>query len=83
MYFFKRICLFFFSYVQSKFLIASEVVQLLCIVPPFFDFVTKDPGVKNLVAVATNDHLMVDKISKYVKRLDSAGVSIHISSFQM
>lgn len=34
----------FYRYIDYKCLLASEVVQLLCIVPAFFDYITKDIG---------------------------------------
>jgi hypothetical protein len=34
----------FYRYRDYKCLLASEVVQLLCIVPTFFDYITKDIG---------------------------------------
>lgn len=31
-------------YVEAKCLVAAEVVQLMCLVPAFFDYCTKDTG---------------------------------------
>ncbi|XP_052071124.1 uncharacterized protein LOC127709512 isoform X6 [Mytilus californianus] len=51
-------------YRDYKCLLASEVVQLLCIVPTFFDYITKDIGVMNLVITATGDKDVTEKINK-------------------
>ncbi|XP_078317601.1 uncharacterized protein LOC111119226 isoform X1 [Crassostrea virginica] len=50
-------------YYDYKSLLASEVVQLLCIVPAFFQYVAKDVGVMNLVVTATGDHDIKEKIT--------------------
>lgn len=51
-------------YRDYKCLLASEVVQLLCIVPTFFDYINKDLGVMNLVITATGDKDITDQINK-------------------
>ncbi|RMX53205.1 hypothetical protein pdam_00020636, partial [Pocillopora damicornis] len=54
-------------------LLASEVVQLLCIVPVFFDFIGKDPGVLDLIIVATKDEMIGEKIKSLSWKIQSEG----------
>ncbi|XP_064625626.1 uncharacterized protein LOC135486618 isoform X2 [Lineus longissimus] len=56
-------------YDDYKSLLASEVVQLLCIVPVFFDYIDKDVGVMNLICTATGDMQMIDKLSRLVEQI--------------
>ncbi|CAC5387832.1 unnamed protein product [Mytilus coruscus] len=62
-------------YRDYKCLLASEVVQLLCIVPTFFDYITKDIGVMNLVITATGDKDVTEKINKVSVAVREEGVS--------
>ncbi|KAL9951583.1 hypothetical protein ACROYT_G044267 [Oculina patagonica] len=54
-------------------LLASEVVQLLCIVPVFFDFIGKDPGVLDLIIIATKDSTIGEKIKALSWKVQSEG----------
>ncbi|PFX19137.1 hypothetical protein AWC38_SpisGene16452 [Stylophora pistillata] len=58
-------------------LLASEVVQLLCIVPVFFDFIGKDPGVLDLIIVATKDEMIGERIRSLSWKMQSAGGGIN------
>ncbi|KAL4237028.1 hypothetical protein ACF0H5_005412 [Mactra antiquata] len=51
-------------YRDYKCLLASEIVQLLCIVPAFFEYIDKDVGVINLVVTATGDRFITEKVTK-------------------
>ncbi|XP_022101698.1 uncharacterized protein LOC110985171 isoform X2 [Acanthaster planci] len=58
---------------EFKSLLAAEVVQLFCIVPVFFDYVTKESGVMRLVSVATADTTIVDKVADLIERIKQQG----------
>lgn len=58
-------------------LLASEVVQLFCIVPVFFDCITKDSGIMRLVSVATSDQEISDKVAALVERIRMQGGTPH------
>ncbi|XP_073227424.1 uncharacterized protein [Porites lutea] len=58
-------------------LLASEVVQLLCIVPIFFDFIGKDPGVTDLIITATKDSSIAEKIKALSWKIQSEGGAIN------
>ncbi|XP_013399876.1 uncharacterized protein LOC106166025 isoform X2 [Lingula anatina] len=60
-------------YKDYRCLLASEVVQLLCIVPAFFDFLDKDVGVMNLVATATGDYHICDKVTDLAESVRQRG----------
>lgn len=60
-------------YYDYKSLLASEVVQLLCIVPAFFQYVAKDVGVMNLVVTATGDLDIKDKITAVSTNVSQEG----------
>ncbi|XP_046581209.1 uncharacterized protein LOC124288684 [Haliotis rubra] len=51
-------------YRDYKCLLASEIVQLMCIVPAFFEYMEKDVGVMNLVTTGTGDRSIIGKISQ-------------------
>lgn len=42
---------------------ASEVLQLLCIVPVFYEFIGKDPGILDLIITATGDKGIGEKMN--------------------
>ena len=50
------------------------MVQLFCIVPVFFDYVTKESGVMRLVSMATADNSVVDKVADLIDRIRRQGV---------
>ncbi|XP_076441220.1 uncharacterized protein LOC143280455 [Babylonia areolata] len=50
-----------------KCLLATEVVQLMCIVPSFFDYLDRDIGVMNLVRIATADPDINEKLIQISK----------------
>ncbi|KAL8622518.1 hypothetical protein ACOMHN_034181 [Nucella lapillus] len=50
-----------------KCLLATEVVQLMCIVPSFFEYLDKDIGVMNLVRIATADPDINEKLLQISK----------------
>ncbi|KAK3591251.1 hypothetical protein CHS0354_010617 [Potamilus streckersoni] len=54
-------------------LLASELVQLLCIVPAFFEYVDRDVGVMNLVVTATGDVTITEKIGKIISAYHESG----------
>ncbi|XP_006824821.1 uncharacterized protein LOC102807247, partial [Saccoglossus kowalevskii] len=58
-------------YKEYKCLLAAEVVQLLCIVPAFFDFIEKDNGIINLLIAATSDNSIIHKIGNIVDKARS------------
>ncbi|XP_071799635.1 uncharacterized protein [Asterias amurensis] len=58
---------------EFKSLLAAEVVQLFCIVPVFFDYVTKESGVMRLVSLATADVTVVDKVAELIERITRQG----------
>ncbi|XP_053394060.1 uncharacterized protein LOC123525858 isoform X3 [Mercenaria mercenaria] len=66
-------------YRDYKCLLASEIVQLLCIVPAFFEYIDKDvdmpgaSGVVNLVVTATGDHMIKEKVSSLSQTIESSG----------
>ncbi|XP_072023984.1 uncharacterized protein [Amphiura filiformis] len=64
-------------YKEYKSLLAAEVVQLFCIVPVFFDYITKDSGTMRLVSMATSDSEMVDKVAALVERIRIEGGTTH------
>ncbi|KAK7099976.1 hypothetical protein V1264_022994 [Littorina saxatilis] len=47
-----------------KCLLATEVAQLMCIVPSFFDYLDRDVGVMNLMRVATADPDINEKLTE-------------------
>ncbi|XP_031561141.1 uncharacterized protein LOC116297119, partial [Actinia tenebrosa] len=54
-------------------LLASEIVQLLCIVPVFFDFIGKDPGVMDLISVATKNPDIGEQIKTISWKVQAEG----------
>ncbi|XP_071954476.1 uncharacterized protein [Antedon mediterranea] len=60
-------------YCEYRSLLAAEVVQLLCIVPVFFEFIQNDPGVKHLVSVASADDDMQYKVSMLMSKVIANG----------
>ncbi|XP_038049525.1 uncharacterized protein LOC119723086 isoform X2 [Patiria miniata] len=58
---------------EFKSLLAAEVVQLFCIVPVFFDYITKESGVMHLVSMATADVSIVDKVANLIERIKQQG----------
>jgi len=57
-------------------LLASEVLQLLCIVPVFYEFIGKDPGVLDLIITATGDCGIGEKMNAISWKVQSEGVRI-------
>ncbi|XP_052776216.1 uncharacterized protein LOC128214034 isoform X3 [Mya arenaria] len=60
-------------YRDYKCLLASEIVQLLCIVPAFFEYIDRDVGVMNLLVTATGDTMITDKVAKLTSNIHKAG----------
>lgn len=54
-------------------LLASEVLQLLCIVPVFYEFIGKDPGVLDLIITATGDCGIGEKMNAISWKVQSEG----------
>lgn len=54
-------------------LLASEVLQLLCIVPVFFEIIGKDPGVLDLIITATRDCGIGEKMKALSWKAQSEG----------
>ncbi|EDO32281.1 predicted protein [Nematostella vectensis] len=54
-------------------LLASEVVQLLCIVPSFFNFIGRDPGIMDLLSVGTKDTNVGEQLKALSWQIQSAG----------
>ncbi|XP_071117853.1 uncharacterized protein [Haliotis cracherodii] len=60
-------------YRDYKCLLASEIVQLMCIVPAFFEYMEKDVGVMNLVTTGTGDRSIIGKITQLAHNYRSEG----------
>ncbi|XP_060082017.1 uncharacterized protein LOC132561310 [Ylistrum balloti] len=60
-------------YSDYKCLLASEVIQLLCIVPAFFEYISKDIGVMNLIMTGTGDSLIAEKIARVSSVVEDKG----------
>ncbi|XP_021342270.1 uncharacterized protein LOC110442803 isoform X3 [Mizuhopecten yessoensis] len=60
-------------YSDYKCLLASEVIQLLCIVPAFFEYISKDIGVMNLIMTGTGDTLIAEKIARVSSVVEDKG----------
>ncbi|XP_069128141.1 uncharacterized protein [Argopecten irradians] len=60
-------------YSDYKCLLASEVIQLLCIVPAFFEYISKDIGVMNLIMTGTGDSLIAEKIARISSVVENKG----------
>ncbi|XP_078575496.1 uncharacterized protein LOC144861455 isoform X1 [Branchiostoma floridae x Branchiostoma japonicum] len=60
---------------EYRCLLASEVVQLFCIVPAFYEFIDKDPGVRTMLCIATADDDICARIGEIIDkiRLDQVG----------
>ncbi|CAH1775371.1 unnamed protein product [Owenia fusiformis] len=58
---------------ESKCLIASEVVQLMCIVASFFECCLQDVGLKHLVTVATGDAEIIEKLAALMDKVSNKG----------
>ncbi|XP_064604820.1 uncharacterized protein LOC135470042 [Liolophura sinensis] len=64
------------QYKDYKCLLASEVVQLLCIVPAFFQYLDKDEGVKGLLMAAAKNSKITDEILVVGKTAKSSGATV-------
>ncbi|XP_078656555.1 uncharacterized protein LOC144902804 isoform X2 [Branchiostoma floridae x Branchiostoma belcheri] len=58
-------------YKEYRCLLASEVVQLFCIVPAFYEFIDKDPGVRTMLCIATADDDICTRIAEIIEKIRS------------
>ncbi|XP_066298732.1 uncharacterized protein [Branchiostoma lanceolatum] len=58
-------------YKEYRCLLASEVVQLFCIVPAFYEFIDKDPGVRTMLCIATADDDICARIGEIIDKIRS------------
>ncbi|XP_070564121.1 uncharacterized protein [Ptychodera flava] len=63
-------------YKEYKCLLAAEVIQLMCIVPAFFEYIEKDKGVISLLITATGDSTVIDRILDSVERMRRNGSDV-------
>eukprot|EP00058_Branchiostoma_floridae_P005930 XP_002591418.1 hypothetical protein BRAFLDRAFT_69981 [Branchiostoma floridae] len=56
---------------EYRCLLASEVVQLFCIVPAFYEFIDKDPGVRTMLCIATADDDICARIGEIIDKIRS------------
>ncbi|XP_077980954.1 uncharacterized protein LOC144436126 [Glandiceps talaboti] len=64
------------TYREYKCLLAAEVIQLLCIVPAFFDYIERDNGVISLLIIATGDSTIVDRIGEQLQEIHRDGADV-------
>eukprot|EP00057_Strongylocentrotus_purpuratus_P002337 XP_003724322.1 PREDICTED: uncharacterized protein LOC580904 isoform X2 [Strongylocentrotus purpuratus] len=60
-------------YREYRSLLAAEVVQLLCIVPSFYIYLTKDPSISQLVTQATGKASTMDGVEALMERIRNTG----------
>ncbi|KAK3716748.1 hypothetical protein QZH41_018228, partial [Actinostola sp. cb2023] len=58
-------------------LLASEIVQLLCIVPVFFDYIGKNPGIMDLIGVGTKISDVGEQIKAISWKIQSEGAGVN------
>ena len=64
-------------------LLASELILLLSVVPPFYQHILKrDPSIYHILQLATGDDQLHTKLSRWAEKLMSEGVSIRLKLVQ-
>ncbi|KAJ8039853.1 Protein tilB-like [Holothuria leucospilota] len=66
-----------YKYKDLRAILGCEAIQLFCIVPGFFQYLTSNQAVMDLVTYSTNDGAAVDKLVDLINRIHFQGGDDH------